>query len=91
MKYLAGTQYLCLTLRACKKISLKWYVDAALAVHSDFKSHTGATLTMAKGEIVSMSQTETEHKKQHGGGVSRPRLRVKYNTMDQYVSIIPRI
>ena len=34
---------------------LKWNVDLALAVHLDFKSHTGATLTMVKVSIVYMS------------------------------------
>ena len=32
---------------------LKWFVDVAFAVHSDFKSHTGFGLTLGKGFIMS--------------------------------------
>ena len=42
MKYPVGTQELCITLNSDKTGSLKWYVDAALAAHPGFKSHTGA-------------------------------------------------
>ena len=63
----------------------------AFAVHLDYKSHMGATVTMGKVVIVSMSQKITEHKEHHGGGVSGCKLRVKSNTMDQSVSRIPMI
>ena len=43
-------------LRADQLNILKWYVDAAFAVHTDFKSHTGMAMTMGQGAIVSMSQ-----------------------------------
>ena len=56
MKYLVGTQELCFTLKAEKRSCLKWYVDAAFTVHLDFKLHTGATLKIGKGAIVSVSQ-----------------------------------
>ena len=52
---------------------LKCYVDGELAVHSDFKSHTGAKLTIVKVEIIYMSGKKTEHKRQQGSGVSRRR------------------
>jgi predicted phage tail protein len=29
----------------------KWYVDASLAVHPDFKSHTGAVMILGKGAM----------------------------------------
>ena len=58
MKYLVGTQELCLTLKSDKTSCLKWYVDAAFTVHSDFKSHTGATLTIGKGVIVYLSRNK---------------------------------
>ena len=35
--------------------SFKWYVDAAFAVHKDFKSHTGAALLLGNGVICFMS------------------------------------
>jgi len=34
---------------------ITWYVDAAFAVHSDMKSHTGATMTLGKGSASSYS------------------------------------
>jgi hypothetical protein len=34
---------------------IKWYVDAAFAVHHDKKSHTGANMTLGNGSIYSMS------------------------------------
>jgi hypothetical protein len=34
---------------------ITWHVDAAFAVHQDFKSHTGATMTLGKGAIQSSS------------------------------------
>jgi hypothetical protein len=33
-------------------------VDAAFAVHPDFKSHTGATMTMGDGAITSVSRKQ---------------------------------
>ena len=41
-----------------QKNCLKWYVEVSLGVHSDFKLHTRATLTMRKGSIVSMSRKQ---------------------------------
>jgi hypothetical protein len=34
---------------------MTWYLDAAFAVHPDFKGHTGAVMTMGKGAIQSSS------------------------------------
>ena len=58
MKYLVGTQELCLTLKTDKTSIIKWYVDAAFAVHSDFKLPTGKKLTTGRGSIISMSQKQ---------------------------------
>ncbi len=33
----------------------EWYVDAAFAVHPNYKSHTGATLTFGSGVLASVS------------------------------------
>jgi hypothetical protein len=30
---------------------ITWHVDAAFAVHLDFNSHTGATMTLGRGAI----------------------------------------
>jgi hypothetical protein len=34
---------------------IRWWVDASYAVHPDLKSHTGATMTLGKGSVYSMS------------------------------------
>jgi hypothetical protein len=34
------------------------YVDASFAVHPDFKSHTGATMTFGKGAPITMSRKQ---------------------------------
>ena len=34
---------------------IKWYVDAAFAVHGDMRSHTGAMMTLGKGAIQAIS------------------------------------
>ena len=47
-----------LTLKADGTGELKWYVDASFAVHPDFRSHTGATITMGKGAITSLSRKQ---------------------------------
>ena len=58
MKYLNGTKKLVLTLSADSLSIVKWYVDASFAVHPDFKSHTGAVMTMGKGAIQSLSRKQ---------------------------------
>ena len=40
-----------LTLSADDLHVIKWFVDASFAVHPDFKSHTGAVMTMGEGTI----------------------------------------
>jgi hypothetical protein len=58
MKYIKQTRGDTVTLRADGSKTVKWYVDAAFAVHPDFKSHTGATMTMGNGAITSISQKQ---------------------------------
>ena len=58
MKYLSGTKDMGLRLKSDKTNSLKWYAEAAFAVHPDFKSHTGATLSMGDGAVLSMSRKQ---------------------------------
>ena len=58
MKYLKQTINDCLTLQADGSGKLHWHVDAAFAVHPDFRSHTGGTLTMGKGAISSVSKKQ---------------------------------
>jgi hypothetical protein len=47
-----------LTLQADGSKTVKWMVDASYGVHPDFKSHTGATMTMGKGAITSISRKQ---------------------------------
>jgi hypothetical protein len=35
--------------------TLQWWVDASFAIHRDMKSHTGLTMSMGKGSIISSS------------------------------------
>ena len=58
MKYLHGTQHYCLILRADNLSVVKWYADAAFAVHQDMKSHSGIMMTMGKGAVVSSSRKQ---------------------------------
>ena len=37
---------------------IKWCVDAAFAVHSDFKSHTGATVLLNDESPISVSRKQ---------------------------------
>jgi hypothetical protein len=58
MKFLKGTVKDVLTLKSDSSKVLKWYTDASFAVHPDFKSHTGAILTMGGGAVTSLSRKQ---------------------------------
>ena len=58
MKYLNGSADKELVLSAKNLQVIKWYVDASFAVHPDFKSHTGAVMTMGRGAIQSISRKQ---------------------------------
>ena len=58
LEYLNGTKDLKLRLRADNLRVIKWYVDASYAVHPDFKSHTGAVMTMGRGAVQAMSKKQ---------------------------------
>ena len=49
MRFLKQTQYDVLTLSIDNSGVIRWFVDAAFALHSDFRSHTGTVATMGKG------------------------------------------
>jgi hypothetical protein len=55
IRYLRGTRELPLTLEVNDLSTVRWWVDAAFAVHPDMKGHTGATMSMGKGVIYSSS------------------------------------
>jgi hypothetical protein len=58
MKYLNGTRNEYLTLSANDLRVVKWYVDASFVVHLDFKSHTGAVMTLGKGAMQSIARKQ---------------------------------
>ena len=58
LEYLKGTSKLCLKLKADNPEVVKWYVDASFAVHPDYRSHTGAVMTLGKGSVIAMSKKQ---------------------------------
>lgn len=58
MKFLKYSRKDVLTLQANGDGKLKWYADASFAVHPDYKSHTGAIMTMGKGAVQSISRKQ---------------------------------
>ncbi len=58
LKYLNGTKSLVVTLTAEDLSIVKWHMDAAFGVHPDFKSHSGATMSMGKGSIINISKKQ---------------------------------
>ncbi|KAG7353630.1 hypothetical protein IV203_002985 [Nitzschia inconspicua] len=55
VRYLRRTAHLPLVLEANCVSNIRWWVDASYAVHPDMRSHTGATMTLGKGSVYSMS------------------------------------
>ena len=53
IRYLRLTSDLVLTLEADDTGVIRWWIDAAFAVHNDMKSHTGGVMSMGKGAIYS--------------------------------------
>ena len=58
LKYLQGSVGLPLVLSMDKSQTMRWYVDAAFAVHKDMRSHTGMTMTMGSGAALSGSRKQ---------------------------------
>ena len=56
--YLNGTKKDKLIFSADNLHIIKWYVDTSLAVHPDFKSHTGGGMTMGVGFPISVSRKQ---------------------------------
>ena len=55
MNFLKATQDDIQKMSADDSRTIKWYVDAAFAVHKDYKSHTGAVMMLGSGVIISSS------------------------------------
>jgi hypothetical protein len=73
MKYLEGTIGLPLILGMDKTGKIRWYINAAFAVHNDMKSHTGAVMTMGQGAANSQS--------------SKQKLNTKSSTESEFVEV----
>ena len=58
MRYLHSTKTWHKTLRADSLNIIKHYVDASFAVHPDFRSHTGSTMTMGDGAMLVKSSKQ---------------------------------
>ena len=58
MKMLKGTAKDVLTLTADNLNVLNWHFDASFAVHQDYKSHSGGSMTMGRGAFMSMSKKQ---------------------------------
>ena len=64
MKYPEGTIRLPLILGMDASGKIRWYIDAAFAVHNGMKSHTGAMMTMGQGAaLCTIEQKKAEHEK----------------------------
>jgi hypothetical protein len=55
MNYLNNTLEDVLTLNTDDSFNITWHLDAAFGVHHDKKSHTGATMSLGDGAIISVS------------------------------------
>jgi hypothetical protein len=55
IKYLRGTNQYKLTLEGDDTHVIKWWVDAAFAVHGDMRSQTGMTMSLGKGSVYASS------------------------------------
>jgi hypothetical protein len=58
LQYIKGSVNDVLRLSADDLHVVKWYVDASFAVHPDFKSHTGASMTYGRGAPITMSRKQ---------------------------------
>jgi hypothetical protein len=58
MHYLNGSTDEVLFLAADDLHVVKWYVDASFAVHEDFRSHTGGTMSYGTGVPISISRKQ---------------------------------
>jgi hypothetical protein len=58
LRYIRGTVYMPLILRADSLNIIKWWVDASYATHGDCRGHTGATMSLGRGSVIGMSKKQ---------------------------------
>jgi hypothetical protein len=56
LQFARGTKDDCLTLSAAGLHNVRWWVDAACAVHRDMKSHAGGAMSLGRGVICGTSK-----------------------------------
>ena len=62
LKYLNGTRGAKLTLRADNLHVIKWWVDAAFAVHNDCQGQSGGMMSLGAGAIISESLRQKQNR-----------------------------
>ena len=55
IRYLRHTLFICLVLGKDDTGVVRWWIDASYAVHPDMRGHTGATMSMGNGSVLSSS------------------------------------
>ena len=58
LRYLNATKELFVTLKADDANIVKWYGDAAFAVHEKMKSHTGGMMSLGSGRVINISRKQ---------------------------------
>jgi hypothetical protein len=58
LRYLRDTRDMVHTIRADGTGVICWWIDASFGVHPDMRSHTGATMSMGGGSIISVSRRQ---------------------------------
>jgi hypothetical protein len=58
LKYIGGTVYMPIILKADSLSVIKWWVDASYATYGDCRGHTGATMSLGWGSVIGMSRKQ---------------------------------
>jgi hypothetical protein len=82
IRFLKCTKKDVLTLKADNSHVIKWHVDAAFAVHDDFKSHTGATMSLGSGAVTTGSTKQKVN--------TRSSTEAELIGLDDYISKVMR-
>ena len=62
LQYVKSTIRMLLRLSADKLNVVKWWVDASYAAHNDMRRHNGATMSLGRGSVLSMSKKKKNTK-----------------------------
>ena len=84
MKFHKATQDNSLVLEHNRQKTIKWYMDTALPVHNNFRSHTEATMAFI------LYKTEVEYQKFYRSQVSCSQQFDESSNMEQIISATSR-